>query len=113
MHIKRVTINGFTSYEQLTMESGKQLSKGCNLILGLNGCGKSNFLQAIIFALSDHFKSKSKQDKRKLLHEGLSRVRNSAGNDTSAFSVEVALDNTERRIPVEADELVVRKSYNA
>jgi len=45
MHIKRVTINGFTSYEQLTMESGKQLSKGCNLILGLNGCGKSNFLQ--------------------------------------------------------------------
>jgi AAA15 family ATPase/GTPase len=42
---------------------------GCNLILGKNGCGKSNFLQgielnliflAIIFVLSDWLKNKSK-----------------------------------------------------
>ena len=28
------------------------------------------------------------------------------------FSVEVVLDNTERKIPVESDDLVVKKSYN-
>jgi structural maintenance of chromosome 3 (chondroitin sulfate proteoglycan 6) len=72
MFIKRVKIEGFTSYEELKME--QDLSPGCNLVLGNNGCGKSNFLQAIIFALgeSDEFKQKSRQDKRKYLHEGIS-----------------------------------------
>lgn len=57
----------------------EDLSSGCNLILGKNGSGKSNFLQgilsfsflfflAIIFALSDSFRQKNKQEKRKFLH---------------------------------------------
>ena len=28
------------------------------------------------------------------------------------YSVEVVLDNTERKIPIESDDLVVKKSYN-
>ena len=71
MHSKNVTIEGFLTYEKLEMTDLK-LDQGCNLILGKNGSGKSSFLQAIIFALSDRFKSMSKQEKRKLLHEGLS-----------------------------------------
>ena len=45
MHIKSVAIQGFLSYEHLLMSQDLQLSPGCNLILGKNGTGKSNFLQ--------------------------------------------------------------------
>ena len=45
MHIKSVAIEAFLSYEKLMMSSNMQLSPGCNLILGKNGSGKSNFLQ--------------------------------------------------------------------
>ena len=77
MYIKSVAIEAFLSYESLSMGQNMQLSPGCNLILGKNGSGKSNFLQgklnlchligpnvfghfsAVIFALSDKFKSVS------------------------------------------------------
>ena len=90
MYIKSVAIEAFLSYDHLAMGANMQLDKGCNLILGKNGSGKSNFLQgkqalllpfisnqnftfsAVIFALSDKFKSVSKQEKRRMLHEGLS-----------------------------------------
>ena len=49
MFIRRVNVDNFASYDELHME--QELSPGCNLILGNNGCGKSNFLQAILFAL--------------------------------------------------------------
>ena len=45
MHIKSVAIQGFLSYDKLDMGQNLQLSPGCNLILGKNGSGKSNFLQ--------------------------------------------------------------------
>ena len=50
MHIKRVAIEAFLSYEQLQMGQGVELSSGCNLILGKNGSGKSNFLQGMLIA---------------------------------------------------------------
>lgn len=86
-------------------------SSGSNLILGSNGTGKSNLLQAVIFALGDpsEFRQKSKQDKRKFLHEGVNRQ---AAPDPFTFSVEVSLCNEKREIPVEADLLVVKRSYN-
>jgi chromosome segregation ATPase len=43
MRIKRVTIDAFASYDRLEMS--EEFNPGCNLILGKNGCGKSNFLQ--------------------------------------------------------------------
>jgi structural maintenance of chromosome 3 (chondroitin sulfate proteoglycan 6) len=45
MFIKKVAIDSFKSYKELKMPD--ELHPGCNLILGLNGCGKSNFLQGI------------------------------------------------------------------
>ncbi len=72
MFIRKVTVDACASYEELKMD--EELDKGCNLILGKNGSGKSNFLHAIIFCLgsADDFKSKTKQEKRKFLHEGVS-----------------------------------------
>lgn len=43
MRIKRVVIDAFASYEKLEMN--EEFDQGCNLILGKNGCGKSNLLQ--------------------------------------------------------------------
>lgn len=45
MYIKTVAITGFLSYEHLEMGANLRLDPGCNLILGKNGSGKSNFLQ--------------------------------------------------------------------
>ena len=45
MHIKGVAIEAFLSYDHLKMDANMQLDRGCNLILGKNGSGKSNFLQ--------------------------------------------------------------------
>ena len=45
MYIKTVAITGFLSYEHLEMGANLCLDPGCNLILGKNGSGKSNFLQ--------------------------------------------------------------------
>jgi|LauGreDrversion4_2_1035121.scaffolds.fasta_scaffold44030_7 chromosome segregation ATPase len=42
MHIKRVTVKNFVSYED---QPQVVVSPGLNLLLGLNGSGKSNFLQ--------------------------------------------------------------------
>ena len=44
MHIKNVAIEAFLTYEKLEMTDLK-LDRGCNLILGKNGSGKSSFLQ--------------------------------------------------------------------
>jgi chromosome segregation ATPase len=76
MHIKRVIVDNFVSYEHLELPS--DLSKGLNLILGQNGSGKSNFHQgryivrnmvlAIIFALSDAHSKKTKQERRQYLN---------------------------------------------
>jgi chromosome segregation ATPase len=47
MFIKRVAIQAFTSYDKLQQADDLALDPSCNLILGMNGCGKSNFLQGI------------------------------------------------------------------
>ena len=63
----------------------------------------------------------TKQEKRKLLHEGLSQRSQQSADanlgdrpqvDHHTYIVEVTLDNSARQIPFEADDLVVRKTYN-
>lgn len=74
----------------------------------------------MIFALSDKFKHLSKQEKRRMLHEGsqqANRQPNGAARqaqrpDPQSYLVEVTLDNSDRRVPFEADDLVVRKVYH-
>ena len=48
-----------------------------------------------------------------MLHEGASVAsRQQAGADVQTYYVEVTLDNSTRRIPLESDLLKVRKTYN-
>lgn len=73
LFIKRVAIKDFLTYQDFEMENsgsagGLGLSAGCNLVLGKNGSGKSSFLNAIIYVLSDKFSSMTKHQKRGLLN---------------------------------------------
>ena len=58
MHIKKVVIDGFKSYQHATNE--ELFSPKVNAIVGLNGSGKSNFFEGVctlikIHAVVDHF----------------------------------------------------------
>ncbi len=101
MHIKQVIIAGFKSYkDQVEVEP---FSPHHNLIVGRNGTGKSNFFDAIGFVLLDsRFSHMSAERRKKLLHEGAS------SNVVSAF-VEIVFDNSDERLPVEKDEVRLRR----
>ena len=54
MFVKKVRLEGFRSYKSHEMQE-YDFSNGQNLIVGLNGYGKSNILLAIEFVFSDKF----------------------------------------------------------
>ncbi|CAL1533668.1 unnamed protein product [Lymnaea stagnalis] len=100
MYIKQVIIQGFRSYRDQTVV--EPFSPKHNVIVGRNGSGKSNFFYAIQFVLSDEFSHMRPDQRQALLHEGTGpRV-------ISAF-VEIIFDNSDNRIPIEKDEVVLRR----
>ena len=100
MYIKQVIIQGFRSYRDQTVVD--PFSPKHNVIVGRNGSGKSNFFYAIQFVLSDEFSHLRPEQRQALLHEGTGpRV-------ISAF-VEIIFDNSDNRIPIEKDEVVLRR----
>jgi len=56
----------FLTYEQYnsTKIDTLDLNKGFNLIVGKNGSGKSSYLKAISYVLTDQYNGLSKQQKR-------------------------------------------------
>uniref|UniRef100_A0A914ZXT5 Structural maintenance of chromosomes protein n=2 Tax=Parascaris univalens TaxID=6257 RepID=A0A914ZXT5_PARUN len=104
MHIKQVKISGFRSYRDATISD---LSPNHNVIVGRNGSGKSNFLFAIEFVLSDKFSSLSSVRRRELFHEGI-------GEGATVARVSIVLDNSDRRIVTEdTDEVVIGRQVSA
>ena len=51
MFIKKIKMTGFRSYKGIDTEEF-EFSPHQNLILGLNGCGKSNLLNGIVYFAS-------------------------------------------------------------
>mmetsp|Transcript_29228 Transcript_29228/g.51119 ORF Transcript_29228/g.51119 Transcript_29228/m.51119 type:complete len:1213 (-) Transcript_29228:46-3684(-) len=101
MHIKQVIIRGFKTYKEQTALD-EDFSPGTNVVVGFNGSGKSNFFQAILFVLSDQYSSLRAETRKALLHEG-------AGQAVLTAYVEVILDNTDRRVPIESDQVSIRR----
>ncbi|XP_064383725.1 structural maintenance of chromosomes protein 3-like isoform X2 [Halichondria panicea] len=104
MFIKQVIIQGFRSYRDQTVID--PFSPRHNVIIGRNGSGKSNFFFAIQFVLSDEFNNLGQEQRQQLLHEG------SGPRVVSAF-VEIIFDNSDGRIPVEKDEVSIRRVVGA
>uniref|UniRef100_A0A0D3F0B5 SMC hinge domain-containing protein n=1 Tax=Oryza barthii TaxID=65489 RepID=A0A0D3F0B5_9ORYZ len=101
MYIKKVVIEGFKSYrEEISTEP---FSPKVNVVVGANGSGKSNFFHAIRFVLSDMFQNLRSEDRGALLHEG-------AGHSVVSAFVEIVFDNSDNRIPVDKDEVRLRRT---
>ncbi|XP_046424730.1 structural maintenance of chromosomes protein 3-like [Neodiprion fabricii] len=99
MHIKQVIIQGFRSYKEQTIVG--PCDPGHNVIVGRNGSGKSNFLQAIQFVLSDEYAHLG-SNAQSLLHESL-------GPRVISAYVEIIFDNSDRRLPIERNEVSLRR----
>ncbi|GMF53317.1 unnamed protein product [[Candida] boidinii] len=100
MHIKRIVIQGFKTYKNTTVI--ESFSPHNNVVVGRNGSGKSNFFAAIRFVLSDAYTNMSREERQSLIHEG-------SGTVMSAF-VEIIFDNTDRRLPIDTDEVIIRRT---
>ncbi|CAN6177139.1 unnamed protein product [Urochloa humidicola] len=101
MYIKKVIIKGFKSYgEEISTEP---FDSKVNVVVGTNGSGKSNFFHAIRFVLSDMFQNLRSEDRGVLLHEG-------AGHSVLSAFVEIVFDNTDNRIPVDKEEVCLRRT---
>uniref|UniRef100_A0ACD5TZL5 Uncharacterized protein n=1 Tax=Avena sativa TaxID=4498 RepID=A0ACD5TZL5_AVESA len=101
MYIKKVVIEGFKSYREET--STDPFSPKVNVVVGANGSGKSNFFHAIRFVLSDMFQNLRSEDRGALLHEG-------AGHSVVSAFVEIVFDNSDNRIPVDKEEVRLRRT---
>ncbi|CAF3513648.1 unnamed protein product [Rotaria sp. Silwood1] len=103
MYIKQVIIQGFRSYRDETIFDS--FSPRYNIIVGRNGCGKSNFFFAIQFVLSDEFNNLSAEGRYNLMHEGInSRALNAY--------VEIIFDNSDSRIMIDKPEVAVRRQIS-
>jgi len=103
MHIKYILIKKFKSYRDLSYM--EPLNEGVNLVIGSNGHGKSNFLDAIIFVLTDKYSNLRQEDKKLLIHE-------EPGEETNQISVELIIENKSRRFPVDKDTVNITKIYH-
>ncbi len=102
MHIKQVVLSGFRSFRH--QSEIEPFSPKHNVIIGRNGSGKSNFFAAIQFVLlSQKFMHLRQEERQQLLHEG-------AGANVMTAFVEVIFDNSDGRMTVEGDEVVLRRT---
>ncbi|XP_039261631.1 structural maintenance of chromosomes protein 3-like [Styela clava] len=100
MHIKSVSIQGFRSYREST--EIEPFSPKHNIIVGRNGSGKSNFFSAIQFVFSDEYSNLRAEQRQQLLHEG-------TGARVISACVEIVFDNSDNRLPIEKDEVTLRR----
>ncbi|UPX10484.1 Structural maintenance of chromosomes protein 3 [Ascochyta rabiei] len=103
-YIKQITIQGFKSYkDQMQIQP---FSPNCNVIVGRNGSGKSNFFAAVRFVLGDDYNFLNRQERQALLHEG-------SGSAVMSAYVEVCFDNTEDRFQTGKPEFYLRRTIGA
>ncbi|RLU23029.1 hypothetical protein DMN91_005307 [Ooceraea biroi] len=100
MYIKQVIIQGFKSYREQTVV--EPFDPRHNVVVGRNGSGKSNFFYAIQFVLSDEFSHLRPEQRQALLHEG-------TGPRVISAHVEIIFDNTDGRLPIDKDEVYLRR----
>ncbi|XP_043271531.1 structural maintenance of chromosomes protein 3 [Venturia canescens] len=100
MYIKQVIIQGFKSYREQTVV--EPFDPRHNVVVGRNGSGKSNFFYAIQFVLSDEFSHLRPEQRQGLLHEG-------TGPRVISAHVEIIFDNTDGRLPIDKDEVYLRR----
>jgi chromosome segregation ATPase len=102
MHLKSISLKGFKSFpDRTTLE----FSPGVSVIVGPNGCGKSNITDAVLWALGEQsplaVRGQTMQDV--IFAGGDRQLRRSFAE------VEVVIDNSDGRAAAEFSELSIRR----
>jgi len=114
MYVKKLEINGFKSFaNNTTLDFAPPKKNGqysITAIVGPNGSGKSNVVDAIRWVLGEqsmkHLRGKKSEDVIFAGSEGKGKM--------GLASVTMSLDNTDKRVNIDYDELVIsRKLYRS
>ncbi|MCS7146310.1 MAG: chromosome segregation SMC family protein [Nitrososphaerota archaeon] len=105
VYIKRISIQGFKSFGAKRVIIKPE--KGFMVITGPNGGGKSNVLDAIKFCLGELSNNALRVGKLSdLIHENNGRRLNQA-------TVTLLLDNSDRALPLETDEVTISRTISS
>ncbi|MFX0169203.1 MAG: chromosome segregation protein SMC [Candidatus Hodarchaeota archaeon] len=104
--IRQITIQGFKSFSP--RKTTINLTQGFTAIVGENGCGKSNILDAVCFVLGRlSSKSLRAENFASLLFNG------GAGNSPAKICrVSLVFTNTDRQLPIDADEVTISREVD-
>ncbi len=107
MRLESLKIYGFKSFAD---EAKFDFDAGMTVIVGPNGCGKSNVLDAINWALGEQSASRLRGDKMEDMIFTGSKTRKPIG----VSSVEFCIDNSSGILPLDYDKVtVMRKLYRS
>ena len=102
MHLKSITLKGFKSFPERTE---LEFSPGVSVIVGPNGCGKSNITDAVLWALGE-------QSPLAVRGQSMQDVIFAGGRESSprsAAEVEVVIDNCDGAAGCEFSEISVTR----
>lgn len=102
--IKRLEIKGFKSFGEKTVSL--KLEPGFTAITGPNGGGKSNIIDAILFALGENSPKALRVNKLSAL------IYDSGGDRLPSTRVSVVFDNTDKSIPVDSEIVTVTREMD-
>ncbi len=104
--LRQIKIQGFKSFGNRPVTLN--LDKGFTTIVGENGCGKSNILDAVCFVLGRlSSKSLRAENFASLLFNG-----GSEKNPAKVCRVTLVFDNADRHFPIDSDEVVLSREVD-
>ncbi|MGI5920126.1 MAG: chromosome segregation protein SMC [Syntrophomonadaceae bacterium] len=107
MYLKRLEIRGFKSFANNTEI---QLKPGINIVIGPNGCGKSNIIDAVRWVLGEsNIRNLRGQSNEDVIFNGTDNKK-----ALGVASVEMTIDNSCHSLPVDYNEVTTgRKIYRS
>jgi len=100
MYIKRIELQGFKSFLNKTKID---LERGLTSIVGPNGCGKSNIVDAIRWVLGEQKNSRLRSSKKEdIIFNGTSKIK-----ATGFCEVKLIVDNDFKILPIEYSEVEI------
>ncbi len=109
VHIKHMRLRGFKSIGA-TKTVQIDFDKGFSAIVGANGSGKSNILEAFSFVMGNlSAKSLRGENMRNMIFSGNQKVGIPAAQEAH---VELVLDNADRGLPLDADIVKISRSID-
>lgn len=108
MYVKRLNIYGFKSF---ALETDIDFNEGVTVVLGPNGIGKSNIVEAFLWVLGEQSSAKLRIDRNHGL-ESIIFHGTETRKPSSLAEVTLTLDNTDRWLEShDLDEVSVKRKY--